>query len=413
MLRLVWSSWASFVAARCTVKDPLDKLDSWLPQRSKRVDVFVAGVEGSGHHGVVNGLLLPLIKHSLSRGGNATSLARVCVQTGEMPFYEREKKGEARNCDFFGKIGWESFPSRRRLFENERLPAIYKSADCLAGAGSNKFPTRWNRLREPDSCYRCGTWRATLEDVYLRHTVSDRLDVSAFHGGFPTLKVLFLWRNFVHSVFSHPPWDGGIRGHAMMLAAHLAALADDAREMPRDAWRVLRYEDLMDHESYVRVAEAAVAFLGYAPLQPLRRAAEDARSSSWRSPSREHAAAAEDATEDHRRAVEVDLAFRHKWAVFHDPDVQLVPETNNDRRGLRKAGKNKGRPQKPPANAPPRPVLAPQPPGPWSLDDCMPPKWEPCKRCTPVPVTTNETDGRGRWCLQIATENPRMRNCCN
>mmetsp|Transcript_27730 Transcript_27730/g.94413 ORF Transcript_27730/g.94413 Transcript_27730/m.94413 type:complete len:406 (-) Transcript_27730:22-1239(-) len=274
-------------SSSCSVRDPR-KNDS-PAKRSKQVDIFVAGVEGSGHHGVVLGLLQPLIKHTMQI---ESAEEKACIKTGEMPFYEMDRGGKGARCVARGNVGWESFPSKRRVFENERYAMLYESPDCLAGnVPAGRFPGRWNKLKEPDSCYRCGGWRATLEDLYVRHARSDRLSVAAFQRGFPSLKVIFLWRNFIHSVFSHPPWDGGIRGHAMMLAAHAAALADDARNMTNGSFRVLRYEALQNPRSYSEAAEAIVDFLGYAPSMPVREAAALARLEAKRA-ERDAAAAA-------------------------------------------------------------------------------------------------------------------------
>lgn len=379
-------------SSSCSVRDPR-KNDS-PAKRSKQVDIFVAGVEGSGHHGVVLGLLQPLIKHTLQI---ESAQEKACIKTGEMPFYEMDRSGQGARCVARGNVGWESFPSKRRIFENERFAMLYESPDCIAGnVPAGRFPGRWNKLKEPDSCYRCGGWRATLEDLYVRLARSDRLSVAAFQRGFPSLKVIFLWRNFIHSVFSHPPWDGGIRGHAMMLAAHAAALADDARNMTNGSFRVLRYEALQNPRSYSEAAEAIVDFLGYAPSMPVREAAALARSRAWRQPSSEHAASAEKASKDHERAAEVDEAFRDRWAIFLRPEHQLVPFVERRRLIRLKSKKKKRDEAAAPAN--------------WTTATCLAPKLEPCRRCTPVPVTTTAKGGEGRWCVHTKEQ---LTRCCH
>lgn len=220
--------------------------------RKRLLNVFVAGVEGSGHHGLVYGLLLPLLAHATGRGDPRDN----CIRAAEMPFYENTPRAVERVCGTIGRIGWESFPSQRRVYPNERLSLLYESAACFAGKRGRPggFPTKWAKLRRADACYRCATWRATLEDAYARHLPSDRLDVAVLQASQPKMRVLFLWRNFVHAVFSHVPWDGGARGHAMMMAVHLAGLADDAARMAPGTWKVVGYEQLLDAKSYDAVA---------------------------------------------------------------------------------------------------------------------------------------------------------------
>ena len=67
-----------------------------------------------------------------------------------------------------------------------------------------------------------------------------------------SLRVLVLWRDFSRAAFSHSQLDGKGRGHAMVLAAHAALMARDAALLPRGAWRVLRYEALLDEAFFAK-----------------------------------------------------------------------------------------------------------------------------------------------------------------
>ena len=169
---------------------------------------------------------------------------------------KRSKESSDREAPSLLHQGWESFPSRKRLFEPQRLSLLYESPEaCFDGQdlrGAAGFPQRWRPTKEPDSCYRCeGDWEATLLDTYERHLVSERIDVDRFQRIIPSMCVLFIVRDFGHTVFSHVPWDGGIRGHAMMMALQLAGLAHDAEHMPRGTWKVLHYDELEDERDYV------------------------------------------------------------------------------------------------------------------------------------------------------------------
>ena len=92
-------------------------------------------------------------------------------------------------CPTAAAIGWESLPSKRRLYEAERLSHLYRSPDCFADANAaqGRFPGVWRRVSPPeDGCWRCGDWRSTLEDTFARHRRSDRLDVVAFQASIPS-----------------------------------------------------------------------------------------------------------------------------------------------------------------------------------------------------------------------------------
>ena len=326
-----------------------------------RYDVFVAGVEGAGHHGVVSGFLAPLIAET-----TGTPLKH-CVLVTEMPFTQADYD-PGLECPASAAVGWESFPSKRRVTEPERLSLLYAGPHCFDDRPSGArglFPGHWAPAVS-DDCYRCGgDWRATLEDALERHRRSDRLDVRLFQRSVPSLKVVFLWRDFAHAVFSHPPWDGGGRGHALMIAVQLATLAEDAAALDARVWRVLRYESLAD--DYGAAAEAVAAFLGLAHANGtafapghVAAAAARVRADKWRRPSSKHEAAATADTADARAVREVEAYFGHRFAIFHRADVQLLPFARNASD----------------VRVEPRAASA----------ACPEPRFEPCRRCAAKPI---------------------------
>lgn len=356
-----------------------------------RYDLFVAGTEGSGHHGAVHGFLSPLLAEA------AGVDEKQCVKNTEMPFYAGYD-ADRRQCPTAAAIGWESFPSKRRVFEAERLSLLYASPRCFddPNALKGRYPGKWRAVAPTDACYRCGSWADTLNDAFARHLASDRLDVYAFQASVPSLRVIFLVREFSHSVFSHAPWDGGGRGHAMMLALHLAALARDAARMPATTWRALRYELLDDRVAYVDAAAAVAALINLTdsagvrlPDVALRSVAAAVRDARWRPPSLKHDSLANADTPETRAVREVEAAWSHRWAIFHRPDVQLIPTQNAS--------------GPPPATAPV--VVAPR--NATAVPTCQPPRLEPCRRCVSRPAL----DGPdvARWC---GGRPPVSAKCC-
>lgn len=148
-------------------------------------NVFFAGVEGAGHHGATTGFLSPLISETVSVPG-------ACVVTSEMPFYDWHVRVK---CAATAAVGWESFPSKRRYSESNRLSLLFESWKCFAPAktaNGTRWPSQWprNSLKEATPCFRCGgDWRSTLLDTFERHLRSDRIDVDVFSRLFPTMRV--------------------------------------------------------------------------------------------------------------------------------------------------------------------------------------------------------------------------------
>ena len=276
-------------AAHCHLPDAHAKWEKDPFSRGRhRVDVFVSGVEGAGHHGAVGGFLAPFLAEVLG-----VDRAR-CLEVDENPFYV-SLNHLRRRCRAFAMIGWESFPSDRRLQVRDRLAALYEGPHCFpqpkpAARGPGfvaAFPPAWASANplDRDGCWRCGSWEATLEDVYARLARSDRLDVAALATSMTSLRVVVLWRDFARAAFSHAQLDGKGRGHAMVLAAspvvsvatpvdrkgpppdavsrrrHAALMARDAAALPPATWRVLRYEALLEPAGYVEAGVAVAAFL--------------------------------------------------------------------------------------------------------------------------------------------------------
>lgn len=384
-------------ASHCMLPDTHERFEKDPRSNGRhRIDIFVSGVEGAGHHGAVGGFLAPFMATAVGvdRG--------LCMEIDENPFYVSLNRLK-RDCRAFAAIGWESFPSDRRLGVRDRLAALYESPlACFpqpklkAGtATAAEFPSSWasaNPIRR-NGCWRCGSWEATLEDVYLRLLRSDRLDVATLSASMASLRVLVLWRDFSRAAFSHSQLDGKGRGHAMVLAAHAALMARDAALLPRGAWRVLRYESLLGEDSYASAAVAVAAFLKIPAIAPydtpagLRAAAAAARNESWRAPSARKEAQYRADPRLRAEIAEVERYFSHRWAAFDDPEAQLLPQTTAV-------------------------VVAPAPPqnatAASQLAGCPPPDVAEnrCRKCTPSPVTSARD--ATRLCVQ-----PPAWVCCH
>ncbi|KAK7248753.1 rRNA enoribonuclease [Aureococcus anophagefferens] len=372
----------------CEIKD---QAAEWrrtpLYGKYKRLDVFVSGIEGAGHHGVVNGFLAPVVQ--LVTVAHRTD----CDDRTEMPFFGHPPARQGRRCALYALYGWErdrgvpSYPSERRLHPPDRLAALYLKS-CFPGG----YPPAWkgyglDRRGDLKRCWRCGTWQATLDDAYARLLRSDRLDVSALVKGVTGMRVLVLWRDFTSCVFSHGLFDGNAHAHAVLLAAHAASMARDAAAMDPNDWRVLHYEsqglELPRRPAPLRATDARAGSADV--VGGVVAAADAARNMSWRAPSRRKAQLAEQDSPARRAVRAVFAYFSHTWAVFDEPAQQLIP---NDFRAA--------------ANAT-RAAAAPAPPS--NGDACPPPEVEQCRHCPNTPFT-------GAFRPERFCDEPPAWDCC-
>ena len=357
------------------------------PHYESYVDVFVAGAEGAGHHGVVAGFLEPLLQRAPS----------TCVVVDQMPerfdvgSFERSG-GACGEASRLATIGWESLPSQRRTQPEERVALLYANASCVRPSlAETPHPATWQRIgwqEARERCLRCrGSAAATLEDVARRLRASDRLDLArlASHGAaFPSpfaparLRFLVVHRDFFATVASHQRWDGSPLGHAVLVAAHLGLLARDLAALPDPgrSFRVLRFELLYDAASYGRAARAACRFLdldlgGWAPTDADVAAARD----RWRPP--KNGTVARQA----KAVASLHAAARASWSILDEPALQLLA---------------------PSAGAPDAAAAGPCAP-PYCYEDapatdaCPPPHPEPCRRERATPKFRN--DARARLCV--------------
>ena len=86
----------------CAIKDQAAEWRATnLYGKYKRLDVFVSGIEGAGHHGVVNGFLAPVVQ--LVTVAHRTD----CDDRTEMPFFGHPPARQGRRCALYALYGWE------------------------------------------------------------------------------------------------------------------------------------------------------------------------------------------------------------------------------------------------------------------------------------------------------------------
>lgn len=270
------------------------------PQRHRPQVLYIAGVEGTGHHGVMPMVLYPAVR----KFGAATfswwrSLREVLMKT--RPSQRRERlKTLLEAMGVFDKphfiMEWASWP-----FGEHVRNRWCKGSDDPAAL-----------LREERS-HNPGNSVDLMEFIELFREHAD-------------VKVLVLHRNLLSAAWSHKEWDDGLVEHAKVLALFNDYLTKVLRGLEPSMWRWVAYEDLCEAwgASDFEAADEIAEFLGL-PQAPLSRAFR------YFKPSRKDAAA-EMSPENLRTLRDLDSRKGSSWFPSLFPQQRLLRQFGNARR---------------------------------------------------------------------------------
>jgi len=220
--------------------------------------VYIAGVEGTGHHGFMPLLLYPAVREY---GGGVLawwrSLREVLLKC---PPSERRAKlnmlleAMQTNCQDEPRIlfEWCSYPFGEE--HRERWADGVADTDALARELRSGNPGNSVDLRE-------------FVDIFSE---------------FADVKVLVLHRGLISASWSHKEWDQGLLKHARILALFMEYLTGVLGGLDPDMWRWVAYEDVCNAHlqgEHAAVAAALSAFLGL-PAATLQRSFSHFRPSS-------------------------------------------------------------------------------------------------------------------------------------
>lgn len=198
--------------------DPRLAAEPQAPQGLR--SIYVAGVEGTGHHGLGPMLLYPAV----CRYGPGTlawwrSLREVLFKTPPCARRERlEKLLQAMGVD-------------------DQPHVLVESASYPFGEEGR---ARWARgCDDPDAVAR---ERASGNPG----NSADLLEFCALLAGHGEVRVLALHRGLAAAAWSHKEWDDGLVEHAKILALFCEYLTEALGSLSADSWRWVAYEDLCD-----------------------------------------------------------------------------------------------------------------------------------------------------------------------
>lgn len=282
-------------AERTSLSDQVARPSGASPGRLKVI--FLAGVEGTGHHGFMPMLLYAAVRE-FGAGVLAwwRSLREVLLKT---PPSERRAKLRKLLTSMQASAGQEP----RIIFEWCSYPFGEEHRDRWASGCAD--PTAL--LRE-ESSGNPGNSVDLREFVELFKEYAD-------------VKVLVLQRGLVASSWSHKEWDQSLLHHSRVLALFNEYLTGVLQGLDPSTWRWVAYEDVCTahrHGAFGNVASTLGAFLGL-PAAPLQRAFERFRPSTKDAAQEMSAAAFAEV-----RALEEHNAGRWFPALF--PEQQLLGE---------------------------------------------------------------------------------------
>lgn len=226
------------------------------PKRPKAI--YVAGVEGTGHHGFMPLLLYPAVRQygkavlawwrSLREVLLKTPPADRRAQLGKLLGSMRASSGEDAPVIF----EWCSYPFGEQ--DRGRWAAGCLDPEALAREEGSGNPGNSVDLRE-------------FVQLFKEHA---------------DVKVLVLHRSIVASAWSHKDWDGSLLQHGRVLALFTEYLTNVLGSLEPEAWRWVAYEDVCAAHRRGQFGEVALAlgdFLGLSQA-PLHRAFERFRPST-------------------------------------------------------------------------------------------------------------------------------------
>jgi hypothetical protein len=249
---------------------------------------YIAGVEGSGHHA-----LTPAIHASLTHNMNRPG-SRIEINERSIVLLNRAC------CELWYRN--HDSESSRRLARNG-IKTIMQHLEQYAAA-CNK-----TQILILDNSFPSAGFRTTENQWDL----SELADITCTYAD---IHFLGLYREPIATTFSHQEWDGGLRGHAMIISVFLEYLQNKLASLERFNLRFVHYEDLVNRTR--ELAGPLARYLGVEPadvgagLGNIRKSAK-----SWE----------RDMPEEDRRWIRLFFSEDRisRWPVFLDRSRNLLP----------------------------------------------------------------------------------------
>ena len=192
--------------------------------------IFIAGVEGCGHHGLFP-VIETAIKSSIQAEGSESKVFPRWPPIREL---------------FNALWSSRSVTPQQQQYIRMRIGELMQHGVKLAhSTGCRQFVLEDNSF--PSGMNRDLAWQWDIvEMVELLKPYAD-------------IKVLALYRDPVAMTFSHEEWDGGPENHARLVAAFLEHLNNKLLQLDPAVVKTVYYEDLVDNQD--QLAEPLSSYL--------------------------------------------------------------------------------------------------------------------------------------------------------
>ena len=245
------------------------------PPLDRQLFVHIVGVEGAGHHGATQELVLPLLKDRCTNDPQPPGTCRVVYPARKTVRFS-DGESEVRAALQKGNL-------TDVFVEDMSFP----SGGAYHGVGKrNTMPKAIDDGRRPRF------------DHASAYTVLSRV---------MRLRVIVLQRDFVSIVLTHADYDGGVENHAQLMADHQRHIAAALALLPPHKWRALPMGCANETRARVTMLTELAAFMGVPRLCP-------SCLQHWRSPTERKS----DVTvlSSIRR---IEQAHQADWGIFSTP----------------------------------------------------------------------------------------------
>lgn len=208
--------------------------------QGKLIYVFVAGVEGVGHHG-----LHPVIETAFRNS------AMIQQSNGEVISYKKRMKRGFNQI--WCHVHPPGFGFLRGVFR-WYLNSFFRDQKKRAVDASQV------RVIIEDNSFPAGRYR----DLARQWKLDEMQQIVAPHAD--EIYFIGLYRDPIAAVFSHSRFDGGLMAHANKIRGSLEYLNNELGKVPAEKLRIVHYEDLIGNQEALGAVLAEYLGLGSSEL---------------------------------------------------------------------------------------------------------------------------------------------------
>ena len=254
--------------------------------------IFIAGVEGCGHHG-----LFPVIETAIK--------SSIQLKSNESKVFSRWPPiRELFNALWYSQA---LTPQHRQMIRMRIVELMQHGVKLAHNTGCRQFVLEDNSF--PSGINRDLRWQWDIVEIV--ELLSPYADI----------KILALYRDPIAMTFSHEEWDGGPRNHASLVASYLEHLNGKLMELGPGIVKAVNYEDLIERQETLAAPLAEYLDIDAGHIQTgFRQVRKSGKSWQTQMP-----------PENRRWMTEFfNRKRRSLWPVFTDPRYTILTPESRD-----------------------------------------------------------------------------------